>query len=358
MPSPRFEPSHAHETVFDAARRRVSFVFDNFERVVVSISGGKDSLVLWHLAVSEAERRGRKVEVFFLDQEAEYQGTVDVISRCMRHPAVVPFWVQVPLRMTNATSHRALWMHAWGPGEEWMRPKDELAISELPSAPDRFYDFFPWFETSCSSTAFLVGMRCRESLNRWRAATHNPGFGGIGWSTTASGEGNFRFYPLFDWWTWDVWKCIADHDLRYNPVYDRMFALGYPERRMRVSFLVHEQSFRAVTRLQEIEPDTYDRLLKRLSGVHHAALYAEEPLFNALKRPAAFASWRDYREHLIASTPLEHMGRMVKRFAKQGDDEASCREHVRQLLTNDWENNVPIRRRSSSKLRDLWWDRL
>ena len=113
MPSPRFEPSHQHENVLDAARRRIAFVFDHFERIVVSISGGKDSLVLWHMVVDEASRRGRKVEVFFLDQEAEYQGTVDVIDRCMRHPAVTPLWVQVPLRMTNATSHRSIWMNAW-----------------------------------------------------------------------------------------------------------------------------------------------------------------------------------------------------------------------------------------------------
>src|SRR5690606_6114219 len=121
MPSPTFAPSCGHETVYDAARRRIAFVFDSFDRVVVSISGGKDSLVLWHLATAEAARRGRDVEVFFLDQEAEYAGTIDVIGHCMRNPVVTPRWFQVPLRMTNATSHRALWLHAWGPGETWMR---------------------------------------------------------------------------------------------------------------------------------------------------------------------------------------------------------------------------------------------
>jgi predicted phosphoadenosine phosphosulfate sulfurtransferase len=358
MPLPRFVPSDAHENVLDAAKRRVAHVFDCFDRVVVSISGGKDSLVLWHLAVSEAERRGRRVEVFFLDQEAEYQGTIDVISRCMRHPAVEPLWYQVPLRMTNATSHRQIWMNAWGPGEAWMREKDPIAIHEEASAPNRFYDFFPWVERSAHRTAFLVGLRARESLNRWRASKANPGFQGLGWSTVAAGDGNFRFYPLFDWWTWDVWKCISDAGLRYNPVYDRMFALGYPERKMRVSFLVHEQSFKAMTRLQEIEPDTFERLIRRLRGAHTAALYAEEPIFGALKLPSAFASWREYRDHLTATTPLEQMPRMLKRFAKQGNDEAVCREHVRQLLANDWENNVPIKRRSAEKLRELWWDRL
>ena len=116
------------------------------------------------------------MEAFFLDQEAEYAGTISVIETMMSHPLVVPRWFQVPLRMTNATSHAVQWMHAWGPGETWMRHKDANAIHDAPGAPDRFYDFFPWYERQHERTAFLVGLRSRESLNRWRAVTKNAGF--------------------------------------------------------------------------------------------------------------------------------------------------------------------------------------
>jgi predicted phosphoadenosine phosphosulfate sulfurtransferase len=43
--------------VLTAARQRVSLVFDDFERVAVSFSGGKDSTVLLHLVMEEAVRR-------------------------------------------------------------------------------------------------------------------------------------------------------------------------------------------------------------------------------------------------------------------------------------------------------------
>lgn len=346
--------------VLEAAVQRISYVFDHFGRIVVSVSGGKDSHVLWRLAVDEAERRGRKIETFFLDQEAEYEGSIQVVEEMMRHPNVIPQWFQVPLRMTNATSHRELFMLAWGPGERWMREKSPLAIHEAPGAPDRFYDFFPWYEArSPEPTAFLVGLRSRESLNRWRAAKTNPGYREIGWSTAAAGAGNYRFYPLFDWHVGDVWKFLLDRGIRYNPVYDKMFALrGGNERSMRVSFLVHEQSFRALTSLQELEPKTYDRLVARLGGAHYAAIYADEPIMNARERPKAFGSWREYREYLLATTPTEKAERYRKRFSRQGDDEGTCREHVRQLLINDWENNVPVRRTAPDKLRARWWDRL
>lgn len=347
------------DDVLQAAKKRIALVFDEFQRVIVSVSGGKDSHVLWCLAVSEAERRGRKVETFFLDQEAEYAGSIEVIESMMVHPSVEPRWFQVPIRMTNATSHSEEWLHAWAPGEPWMREPSALALREAKDAPDRFYEFFPWYERCHQGAAFLVGLRSRESLNRWRATKANPGFRGIGWSTKAEGDGNYRFYPVFDWRTGDIWKYLADHGVRYNRVYDRMFALrGADERRMRVSFLAHEQSFRGLTMLQELEPATYERLIQRLGGVHCAALYADEEIFRALKLPDAFATWIAYREHIMATTPTIHAERLRKRFDKQGNDEATCREHVRQLLTNDWENNVPIRRVSAEKLRKLWFDRL
>lgn len=46
------------ENVVEAARRRVSFVFDHFETIHVSVSGGKDSTVLAYLVLEEARRRG------------------------------------------------------------------------------------------------------------------------------------------------------------------------------------------------------------------------------------------------------------------------------------------------------------
>lgn len=44
--------------VYSAAQGRVDWVFDNFERVCLSFSGGKDSTVLFHLLAQTARRRG------------------------------------------------------------------------------------------------------------------------------------------------------------------------------------------------------------------------------------------------------------------------------------------------------------
>lgn len=348
--------------VLEAARERVAMVFDRFERVVVSVSAGKDSTVLRHLAIEEAVRRERKVELFFLDQEAEYASTIAIVREWMRDPRITPRWFQVPIYMTNATSYRDYWLYAWGDGESWMRDKDPIAIHALDDDyPKRFYDFFEWYErTTREPTAFLVGLRSAESFNRFRAVTKRPGYDGIPWSTKTASPHAYRFYPIYDWQFGDVWKCIVDEGLAYNAHYDRLFAkYGTNAAKMRVSNLIHEKAFRCLVDLQEFEPDTYERLIRRLGGVHAAALYgAEGQVFDARELPSSFASWRAYRDHLLATTPCDRIERFRKRFARQANDEETARQQVKQLLLNDWEGSVPVQRAKADKLRSRWWNEL
>jgi predicted phosphoadenosine phosphosulfate sulfurtransferase len=351
--------------VLTAARGRMAAIFDAFPRVVVSVSGGKDSTVLRELALEAAA--GRRFELFFLDQEAEYRSTVDVIEQWMADPRTESRWFQVPLRMTNATSHRDIWLYAWGPGEQWLRPKHPAAIREIAEPyPKRFYDFFYWYEEQAQvPTAFVVGLRSRESLNRWRAT--NPAqlakrghFRNWSWTSVTKRPGVYRCYPIYDWSAGDVWKYIADRELPYNRHYDRMFAkYGNNVSRMRVSNLIHEHAFRCLVDLQEFEPDTYEKLLRRLGGVHAAALYANEKhVLAAHELPSAFSSWRSYRDYLIETTPGEHVARLSKRFTGQPTDESTCRQQAQQVLINDWENNAPVRPPRVDRLRRIWWDRL
>lgn len=334
------------KNVLEAALERVAFVFERFEHVYVSVSGGKDSTVIYRLCRDEAERRGRKVHVFFLDQEAEYQATVDIMREIMAHPAVVPCWYQVPLWLTNATSYAQDMLHAWGEGEEWMRAKEPNAVRAIDGAyPQRFYDFFEWFErTRPAGAAHIVGLRAEEGINRFRAVTKNPGYEGVKWSTKGKG-GSVRFYPVYDWGMGDVWRYILDNHVPYNRVYDLQYARNHGVYNTnRVSNLIHEMSFSCLTDLPALEPETYAKLVRRLEGVHCAAHHAKGALYDPNKLPEAFATWREYRDHVLAAMPIDETKkvRFRKRFATQGDSEGLCRQQVRRLLINDYENNVPV----------------
>lgn len=334
---------YTDRSVLDSAVERVAFIFDHFDKIVVSVSSGKDSTAIYHLVIAEAQRRNRKVSVMFLDQEAEYEATVQQMEHMMAHPNVIAQWYQVPVRLTNATSFSQDFLHAWGEGECWMREKHPLAIHRIDGEyPQRFYDFFYWLEQTTPNTAFIIGLRAEESLNRLRSVIKNPGFGNVLWSTKTKCPSTFRFYPIYDWGMGDVWKYIHDNEFRYNAIYDKMLAANHNfYNTMRVSNLIHEKSFTCLTALQELEPETYDRLIARIGGVHVAALYAKEStVFTTGKLPGSFSTWREYRDYLLITTPLANRDRFIKRFDGQRHTEHVFKQQCRQLLLNDFENSL------------------
>ena len=348
--------------VLEQAQKRVSLIFDKFSRIIVSISGGKDSTALFWLAVQEASKRNRKIKVFFLDQEAEYQSSIDLIERMMQHPAVNPIWFQVPINLTNATSYSQDMFRCWGEGRTWIREKNPIAIQRIEEKyPERFYELFSWLEKRNEDTAFLVGLRAEESLNRQKAMLYS-GWSNIRWSTKTQGKNTFRFYTIYDWGMGDIWKFINDFNLPYNSVYDKMYRAGKNYyKTMRVSNLIHEKSFKCLSDLQVYEPETFDKLVSLVPGIHTASIYSgEKTVFNNIVLPENFKMWKDFRDHLLNTIPLKNRDRFKDMFSQQPHDEAMYKKQVRQLQLNDYENNLDIKAKKSNKaeLHEKWWDAL
>lgn len=347
------------KNVLEATRERMSYLFDEFETINVSISGGKDSTVLLALALQEAELRNRKINVFFLDQEAEYQATIDVIKIQMKHPLINPLWYQVPIYMTNATSYAEYFLYAFGEGEQWMREKEKISIPKINGEyPKRFYEFFPYIEKLDPKAAYLIGLRAEESITRYRAVTKHPGYKGLKWSTTTESGAN-RFYPIYDW-TWNsIWRFIFDYNLPYNKMYDLMFWDNYSVYKMRVSNLIHEKSFKCLKDLPKFEPETYDKLCQRIAGISTASRYVSEKLiFSNKKLPKHYKSWQEFRDFLLQNIPEEkHREKFTTRFTKQDQNERTYQAQVGQLLINDHENSKSFdtkREEKTQKIKEKW----
>jgi predicted phosphoadenosine phosphosulfate sulfurtransferase len=65
-------------SVLEAAQERIRYVFDNFERIYVSFSGGKDSTVMLHLVMDEAIKRKRKIGVLIAVLRRAYRAVLGV----------------------------------------------------------------------------------------------------------------------------------------------------------------------------------------------------------------------------------------------------------------------------------------
>jgi len=202
-----------NENVWDAALDRIRRIFDEFDTVIVAFSGGKDSTVTFNLAMIVAEEKGRlPLPVMFLDQEAEYAATIDMVREVMADPRVVPYWVQCPIRLFNATSTKEPWLYCWEEGREWMRPKEEISIKENLFGSDRFHKVFNGVVDHIAGggrAAMLGGVRTEESPTRLVALTHQATYKEITWGKKLDEKKEqFTFYPIYDWCLSDVWKAI------------------------------------------------------------------------------------------------------------------------------------------------------
>jgi len=333
------------ENVLDAVIKRISYLFDNYDTIQLAFSGGKDSTVLFHLVNAEAIKRKRKFILYFQDQEAEYQGTIDFVEWAMLQPNVIPQWYQVPIFMTNAASHEQLFLWAWGDGEEWVREKHPLAIHKLENKyPKRFYKFNLWVAQQNRKNfegifVSIIGLRAEESPDRRFVMFGEDS--DLFWLRRKT-EPN-KAYPIIDWSYTDVWKYLIENNLKYNKVYDKMYMLGGNLRYFRVSNLVHEKAFRCLTDLQELEPETYDKLEQRLKGVHTAAMYGKENLMYSIKElPNQFKSWKDYKDFLLTSIHPDLKRIFEYQWSRFGDtDDIQANKYmVKRILLCDWEGNI------------------
>jgi predicted phosphoadenosine phosphosulfate sulfurtransferase len=288
--------------VFDQSLERIRYLFDEFEEVTVQHSGGKDSTIIFNLAMIVAKEKNRlPLNVFFIDQEAEWTQTIDSIKEVMYHPDVTPYWYQMPMHIDNATSFIQNFLYCWEDGGDWLRDKDPLSIKE------NTYDEVKWdniFQAIIKKDfagkrhCTLTGVRAEESPRRRMALTQGITYKFITWGNKKGGDNHFAFHPIYDWSYTDVWKAIHDHNWSYCKIYDLMYQYGVSVHNMRVSNLHHETAVRSLFYLQEFDPALYDKLAHRLQGVDTAGKMNADDFF-AKKLPFMFKSWEEYCYHLI-----------------------------------------------------------
>lgn len=212
------------DDVLTAAQKRIAQTFDDFPRVYVSFSAGKDSTVMLHLVAEEARKRGRTFGVLLVDLEGQYAITIQhaLACRAMYADCSEWFWLCLPLALRNAVSvYEPKWM-CWDPDKRdaWIRTPPDDAITD--------HQFFPWFRAGMEfeelvplfgewyargeMTACLVGIRSDESLNRFRTIASSSKITHRGYQWTSLVTDNvFNAYPIYDWRTEDIWTWQAKH---------------------------------------------------------------------------------------------------------------------------------------------------
>lgn len=337
---------NSDKNVFEAALERIELVYNTHDDVIVSMSGGKDSAVLLYLAGLVAAKKNRlPVKVFWLDQEAEWQATVDYMTSVMTRPDVKPYWYQIPFDFTNSLSYKENFLRVWDPAakDKWIHPQHPISIKENPTGENRFkgiINAMPPFMSDGKKIACLVGMRISESISRRTTIMFRKGetdFMGITWCRQAIGNTRV-FYPIYDFTDDDIWITIENNNLPYNKIYDYQFRWGCKRREMRVSALIHETAWHSIKMLQEFEPNTYNRFINRVSGVSCFNHFGHDISIKNL--PVAFRDWKEYRDYLLVHLVKQEYWELFRRRWEKQNTEQWYRVHVREIMVNDIDGTI------------------
>lgn len=337
---------YRNENVFEVALDRIRWLYDEFDEIVVSFSGGKDSVIVFQLTLIVAKERNRlPLKVMFLDQEAEFEATIDLVTEVMEMEEVEPLWFQMPMKIFNATSSQDPWIQCWDKDKEdlWMRERVPYSIRENHYGTDRFKEMFTQIllKDFPPKSANIGGVRAEESPARLLSLTGQVTYKGETWGKKLDKiKHKYTFYPVYDWSYTDVWKAIHDNKWKYNVVYDQQFSWGVPVLKMRVSSLCHETSVANLKYLQEVEVDTWQKLTQRLHGIDTEGKFGTE-LGCPKELPFMFHSWNEYRNYLVDTMLPEGKGKLmiIKKFKSFDTTFGHLKRYYRVCITTIIKND-------------------
>lgn len=313
--------------VVEEAIKRIQYLYDSYDKVIVNFSGGKDSTALLYVAIEAARLRGKlPVEAVYIDHEIEGEGTINLLNAVNNMEAVDLKWYAMPFSLRNAASSYSPKWYPWHPDEKeiWVRSLPESAITEMDNYvwetdPDythidgekykamnvkRCMNFGDMvdnhrknYERQGKTCISLVGIRAQESPARYTIMTRKP-------TECYISSQDAMAYPIYDWLATDVWKFIRETKLPYNTEYDEMNKTEQHGKlnSQRVGSVFAEESLRTLHNWRELYGDYWHKMLYRAEGVKTAWRYNNSGLYTGTKiQKEENVSYKEYTLKMLES---------------------------------------------------------
>ena len=340
---------YTDKNVFDASLERIEFAFDNFDNLCVSYSGGKDSTLMIQLVNMIAKKKNKKFDVLFIDMEAQYLMTIEHIKTLKNKLECIRdfYWVCLPLSLRNAVSvFEPRWI-CWEKAkkDKWVREMPEFAINEDNNIfpffryAMEFEEFVPEFEKwyqekkggMCGS---FVGIRCDESLNRFRTivSEKKDRLKDKPWTTRNKPlKNSYSIYPIYDYRTEDVWIATFNNNFEYNYVYELMYKNGLGIHQQRLCQPFGDDQKNGLDQYRAIEAENWDKLLKRVAGVNFGNIYCRtSALGNIKSEKPEHLTWQEWALYLLESIGIynrkleKHYAIKIKKFFTYWAEKCGC----------------------------------
>lgn len=321
--------------VYEALQERLDFIFQEFDNIYVSFSGGKDSGLLLYLVLDYRRRHGiqKKLGVFHQDFEAQYSYTTKYVEETFEQNLneIEPYWICLPMETRTALSSYELYWYPWDDTKKelWVRPMPEKPyIISQKDNPFTLYwykmpqkelarQFGRWYRRMHGNrkTICLLGIRAEESLQRYSGFLNKKyGYEGCCWISKMFKD-VWCASPLYDWTVRDVWAANAKFRYPYNKLYDLYFKAGLNPEQMRVASPFGDCAKDSLNLYRIIEPETWTKLVGRVNGANFAAVYSKTRAmgYRNITLPEGH-TWESYTKFLLDTLPDRVRANYIKKF--------------------------------------------
>ena len=321
--------------VYEATQQRLRLIFEEFDNIYVSFSGGKDSSLLLNLTLDFRRKYypEKKIGVFHQDFEAQYTVTTEFIERTFERikDEVEPSWVCLPMATRTALSSYQMYWYPWDDTKEeaWVRPMPQheyvINLKNNPMTTYRYRmhqedlakQFGRWYRISHGDkkTVCLLGMRADESLQRYSGFLNKKyGYKGECWVSNEF-KNVWCASPLYDWTLSDVWHANFLFHYDYNRLYDLYYMAGLKVSQMRVASPFNDYSKDSLNLYRVIDPEIWTKLVGRVQGANFASIYGRSKAmgYRNVTLPAGH-TWESYTRFLLDTLPLRLRNNYVQKF--------------------------------------------
>jgi predicted phosphoadenosine phosphosulfate sulfurtransferase len=299
---------YIEKNVYEETLDRIRHIYDRYDKVVVSFSGGKDSTAVLNCTLEVAREKNKlPLSVVFFDEEAIHPPTIEYVQRVADNPEIKMEWYCLEFKHRNACSNEEPFWYTWDKNKEdyWVRPMPKNAIKEHSKFKKgmSFQEFSPYlYDRSIGSVAMLTGIRTQESLRRYQVIARKKNDAYIN-SRAEAGQNQYRCFPIYDWSSEDVWLAVHKFKWDYNTTYDifNQTKLYGDFLHQRVCPPYGEEPLRGLWVYSECFPEMWHKMINRVQGVATAWRYGNTELYSSAKSKPENVTWKDYLSVIIDS---------------------------------------------------------
>lgn len=327
--------SYLNCNVYEAFQNRMKYIFNEFDNIYVSFSGGKDSGLLLNMVLDYVKNNNinKKIGVFHQDFEAQYTVTTEYILKTFEDNLnyIEPYWVCLPMATRTALSSYEMYWYPWDDTKEklWTRPMpDKPYVINLKNNPFYYYkykmhqedlakQFGRWYREVHGNgrTICLLGIRASESVQRYSSIINKKyGYDGSCWITKMFKD-VWCGSPLYDWSVNDIWVANYKFGYNYNSLYDLYYKAGLRPEQMRVASPFNDFAKDSLHLYRVLEPEMWVKLLGRVKGANFTSIYGRTSAmaYRNIKLPVGH-TWKSYTHFLLNTLPKRLSKSYIEKF--------------------------------------------